>query len=175
MCGISGIVDKNNKAVNKADIEAMNDLIVHRGPDDEGYFFGDNFAFGHRRLSIIDLSPEAHQPMTHDGKYTIAYNGEVYNYIEIKEELRNEGYVFRTKSDTEVILAAYDRWGYDCVKRFNGMWAFAIFDRVKNVVFCSRDRLNLFTIQRSMAGLFSDRRSSSCYCLCMIGMLIKRS
>jgi asparagine synthase (glutamine-hydrolysing) len=143
MCGISGIINRNSKAVDRADIEAMNDLIVHRGPDDEGFFFGDNFAFGHRRLSIIDLSPEAHQPMTHDGKYTIAYNGEVYNYIEIKEELRNEGYVFRTKSDTEVILAAYDRWGYDCVKRFNGMWAFAIFDRVKNVVFCSRDRFGV--------------------------------
>lgn len=143
MCGISGIIDKNRKAVSKSDIKAMNDLIVHRGPDDEGYFFGDNFAFGNRRLSIIDLSSDGHQPMTYNGKYTIAYNGEVYNYLEIKEELLNKGYIFHTKSDTEVILAAYDRWGYDCVKRFNGMWAFAIFDSVKNVIFCSRDRFGV--------------------------------
>lgn len=143
MCGISGIIDKNNKAVSRTDIQAMNDLIVHRGPDDEGYFFGDNFAFGNRRLSIIDLSSDGHQPMTYNGKYTIAYNGEVYNYLEIKEELLNEGYIFHTKSDTEVILAAYDRWGYDCVKRFNGMWAFAIFDSVKNLIFCSRDRFGV--------------------------------
>lgn len=143
MCGISGIIDKNRKAVSKSDIKAMNDLIVHRGPDDEGYFFGDSFAFGNRRLSIIDLSSDGHQPMTYNGKYTIAYNGEVYNYLEIKEELLNKGYIFHTKSDTEVILAAYDRWGYDCVKRFNGMWAFAIFDSVKNVIFCSRDRFGV--------------------------------
>lgn len=143
MCGISGIIDRNNKAVDRADIKAMNDLIVHRGPDNEGYFFGDHFAFGHRRLAIIDLSPEARQPMTYDGKYTIVYNGEVYNYIEIKEKLRNQGYAFQTKSDAEVILAAYEHWGYDCVKRFNGMWAFAIFDRARNVVFCSRDRFGV--------------------------------
>ena len=143
MCGISGIIDKNCKAVSKTDIKAMNDLIVQRGPDDEGYFFGDNFAFGNRRLSIIDLSADGHQPMTYNDKYTIVYNGEVYNYIEIKEELLNEGYIFHTKSDTEVILAAYDRWGYDCIKRFNGMWAFAIFDKLKNVIFCSRDRFGV--------------------------------
>lgn len=142
MCGISGIIDKNNRAVDRADIKAMNDLIAHRGPDGEGFFFADHLAFGHRRLAIIDLSPEAGQPMTR-GTNTIVYNGEVYNYIEIKEELRNEGYAFRTRSDAEVILAAYERWGADCVKRFNGMWAFAIFDRAKNVIFCSRDRFGV--------------------------------
>ncbi len=142
MCGISGIIDKNNKAVSKADIKAMNDLIAHRGPDGEGFLFADNLALGHRRLAIIDLSPEAGQPMTR-GMNTIVYNGEVYNYIEIMEELRNEGYAFRTRSDAEVILAAYERWGADCVKRFNGMWAFAIFDRTKNLIFCSRDRFGV--------------------------------
>src|SRR5664280_71562 len=143
MCGISGIIDKNSQIIGKHEIKKMNDLIVHRGPDDEGYYFGDNFAFGHRRLSIIDVSSYGHQPMTYDNKYTIVYNGEVYNYIEIKEELLKEGYVFHTKSDTEVILASYDRWGSDCVKRFNGMWAFAIFDKEKKIIFCSRDRFGV--------------------------------
>jgi asparagine synthase (glutamine-hydrolysing) len=143
MCGISGIIDKRCKTVDKNEIKKMNELIIHRGPDDEGYYWGDNFAFGHRRLSIIDISSDGHQPMTYDGKYTIIYNGEVYNYIEIKEELLKEGYVFHSKSDTEVILASYDRWGSDCVKRFNGMWAFAIFDKEKRIIFCSRDRFGV--------------------------------
>lgn len=143
MCGISGIIDKNCKIVNSIEIKKMNDLIFHRGPDDEGYFFCDSFAFGHRRLSIIDLSSDAHQPMSYNDKYVIVYNGEVYNYVEIREQLRHEGYVFHTKSDTEVILASYDRWGTDCVKRFNGMWAFAIFDKEKNIIFCSRDRFGV--------------------------------
>jgi asparagine synthase (glutamine-hydrolysing) len=143
MCGISGIIDKSFKIIGKNEIKKMNDLIIHRGPDDEGYFEGDHFSFGHRRLSIIDVSFDGHQPMTYDGKYTIIYNGEVYNYIEIKEELLKKGYVFHTKSDTEVILASYDRWGFDCVKRFNGMWAFAIFDKEKKIIFCSRDRFGV--------------------------------
>ena len=83
MCGISGIINKNKSRVSEQDIREMNDLIVHRGPDDEGYYFGENFAFGHRRLSIIDLSPKGHQPMHYADKYVIIYNGEVYNYIEI--------------------------------------------------------------------------------------------
>lgn len=140
MCGISGIIDKNSKIIPEDEIKQMNDLISHRGPDDEGYFLGNHFAFGHRRLSIIDLSSDAHQPMLYNDKYVIVYNGEVYNYLEIKEELIKLGYVFHTKSDTEVILAAYDQWGFDCVKKFNGMWAFAIFDKEKNIIFCSRDR-----------------------------------
>jgi len=143
MCGISGIIDQSGRAVDRADIQAMNDLIAHRGPDGEGYFFGNQFAFGHRRLAIIDLSPGASQPMTFKGKYTIVYNGEVYNYIELREELMRAGVVFQTRSDVEVILAAYERWGFDCVKRFNGMWAFAIFDSERSLIFCSRDRFGV--------------------------------
>lgn len=143
MCGIAGIINKNNKKVSETEIKTINDLISHRGPDDEGFYFENNFVFGHRRLSILDLSSDGHQPMHYLGKYTITYNGEVYNYLEIKEELIAYGYKFISQSDTEVILASYDKWGEDCVKRFNGMWSFAIHDKEKNVIFCSRDRFGI--------------------------------
>lgn len=143
MCGISGIVNKENESVERNSIKKINDLISHRGPDDEGFFFGKNFAFGHRRLSILDLSSDGHQPMSFKDKFTITYNGEIYNFIEIREELTNYGYSFKSNSDTEVILASYDKWGEDCVKRFNGMWAFAIHDKVKNIIFASRDRFGI--------------------------------
>jgi len=143
MCGITGIIDKNNKKIKKDKIENINKLISHRGPDDEGFCFFDNFAFGHRRLSILDLSADGHQPMHYLDKYTITYNGEVYNYLEIKEELLTYGYKFTSHTDTEVILASYDKWGEACVKKFNGMWAFAIYDKEKNSIFCSRDRFGI--------------------------------
>ena len=143
MCGITGIIDRNNKKINKDKIEKINNLIAHRGPDDEGFFFERNFAFGHRRLSILDLCSDGHQPMHYLDRYTITYNGEVYNYLEIKEELLNYGYKFSSHTDTEVILASYDKWGEACVNRFNGMWAFAIYDKEKNRIFCSRDRFGI--------------------------------
>ena len=87
MCGISGIINENKKKVTESEIKIINDLISHRGPDDEGFYIENNFAFGHRRLSILDLSSDGHQPMHFSDKYTITYNGEVYNYIEIKNEL----------------------------------------------------------------------------------------
>jgi len=143
MCGISGIINKNGSKVNPNEIKKINDLISHRGPDDEGFYFEKNFAFGHRRLSILDLSSDGHQPMHYLDKYTITYNGEVYNYLEIKEELLKDGYEFYSHTDTEVILASYDKWGEDCVNRFNGMWAFAIYDKDKEIIFCSRDRFGI--------------------------------
>jgi asparagine synthase (glutamine-hydrolysing) len=100
-----------------------------------------NMAWGHRRLSIIDLSPLGHQPMSYgDGNYWIVFNGEIFNYIELKKELKDSGYGFATSSDTEVILAAYQRWGFDCTTHFNGDWAFCIYDRIRNILFLSRDR-----------------------------------
>jgi asparagine synthase (glutamine-hydrolysing) len=103
-----------------------------------------NFAFGYRRLSIIDLSAFGHQPMSYNkSNLWIIYNGEVYNYLEIKEELQNDGYSFISKTDTEVILAAYQKWGTECVHHFNGMWAFAIYDKEKQIIFCSRDRFGV--------------------------------
>jgi len=143
MCGISGIINKNKSSVDKKEIQKINDLISHRGPDDEGFYFEKNFAFGHRRLSILDLSSDGHQPMHYLDKYTITYNGEVYNYIEIKKELESFGYSFNSHTDTEVILASYDKWGENCVNKFNGMWAFSIYDREKNILFCSRDRFGI--------------------------------
>jgi len=143
MCGISGVINKTQKVVNKKEIKTMNDLISHRGPDDEGYYFENNFAFGHRRLSILDLGKDGHQPMHYLDRYTITYNGEIYNYIEIREELLNDGYIFNSHTDTEVILASYDKWGENCVNKFNGMWAFAIYDKAKEIIFCSRDRFGI--------------------------------
>jgi len=143
MCGISGIIDKNKKVVKKEEITQINNLISHRGPDDEGIYIEKNFAFGHRRLSILDLSSYGHQPMHYLDKYTITYNGEVYNYLEIKKELIQYGYSFNSNTDTEVILASYDKWGEECVSKFNGMWSFAIYDKVKETIFCSRDRFGV--------------------------------
>ena len=143
MCGISGVVNRDNSVVDREEIARINTLIAHRGPDDEGFYFGENFALGHRRLSILDLSSDGHQPMHYLDRYTITYNGEIYNYIEIKEELQKEGYSFVSHTDTEVILASYDRWQEACVERFNGMWAFAIYDKSKNILFCSRDRFGI--------------------------------
>jgi asparagine synthase (glutamine-hydrolysing) len=152
MCGICGIINTSNQAVESITIKGMNDLVEYRGPDDEGYFLGENFAFGHRRLAIIDLSADGHQPMTYRGRYTIIYNGEVYNYLELKSELGKEGYGFNSKTDTEVIMAAYDKWSTDCVEKFNGMWAFAIYDHENKTIFCSRDRFGIKPIYYSKIG-----------------------
>jgi asparagine synthase (glutamine-hydrolysing) len=143
MCGISGIVNQKNKPVISQEIEMMNNQIVHRGPDGFGFYFGANFAFGHRRLSILDLSEDGKQPMEYHSDLVITYNGEIYNYIELKSELEALGCTFKSKTDTEVILAAYQVWGEKCVSRFNGMWSFAIYDRKENLLFCSRDRFGV--------------------------------
>ena len=143
MCGISGIINKNFSPVSEDEISKMTDLIVHRGPDSEGYFFGNNFAFGNRRLCIIDLSEKGNQPMTYKTRYTITYNGEIYNYLEIRNDLERYGYRFNSETDTEVILAAYDKYGIDCINTFNGMWAFALYDKEQSLIFCSRDRFGV--------------------------------
>lgn len=146
MCGIAGIVNQDGSPVLEEEIKAMTRLIAHRGPDHEGFYFGKDFALGHRRLCIIDLSDLSNQPMKYvgqHGEYVIVYNGEIYNYIEIRDELIAAGYRFSTQSDTEVILAGYDKWGLDCVNRFNGIWAFAIYDQRKNLIFLSRDRFGV--------------------------------
>ena len=127
MCGISLAINTKNNPVTPAQIKAMNDKVSHRGPDDEGFYLGGNFALGHRRLSILDLSPAGHQPMQWK-HWWITFNGEVYNYVELREELRTLGHSFRSGTDTEVIVAAYEQWGTDAFARFNGMWSFAIYD-----------------------------------------------
>lgn len=138
MCGISGIISKNK--IEKEIIEPMTDTIIHRGPDGFGYYYGEKFVFGHRRLSIVDLSDAGHQPMQYLNRYVITFNGEVYNHLELRKELEKNGYVFQSHTDTEVIMASYDFWGADCLNKFNGMWAFVIYDRLKDKYFMSRDR-----------------------------------
>ena len=139
MCGICGIVGPQERL---ARLPAMVAALHHRGPDDAGTYRDGVIALGHTRLSILDLSPAGHQPM-HDasGRLTIVFNGEIYNYLELREELA--GYPFRTQTDTEVILAAYKAWGVDCLRRFNGMWAFAIHDKEQDLLFCARDRIGV--------------------------------
>ena len=138
MCGISGIISK--KRIEKDIIEPMTDTIIHRGPDGFGYYYGEKFVFGHRRLSIVDLSDAGHQPMQYLNRYVITFNGEIYNHLELRKELEKNGYVFQSHTDTEVIMASYDFWGVDCLNKFNGMWAFVIYDRLKDKYFMSRDR-----------------------------------
>ena len=144
MCGIAGIVNKNNETVSMTKLKRMTDIIEHRGPDAQGQWSESAVALGHRRLSIIDLSKESNQPMiSNDCNYVITYNGEVYNYLEIREELKEKGVKFKTSSDTEVILEAYKAYGETCLQRFNGMWAFCIYDKIKNILFISRDRFGV--------------------------------
>ena len=139
MCGISIIISQNNNPISSKLIKDSTDCIEHRGPDGDGFYFGDNFAFGHRRLAIIDLSKDGCQPMDRHN-LVITYNGEIFNYIELREELRNYGFIFETETDTEVILNAYKHWGFECQNRFSGMWSFVIYDPQRKLLFCSRDR-----------------------------------
>jgi asparagine synthase (glutamine-hydrolysing) len=149
MCGINAIVSLNRSndfSQNdlRSRLQLMNCEITHRGPDSEGIHIQDPIAFGFRRLSIIDLHDAANQPMvSNDGNIVLIFNGEIYNYLEIKEELLAKGYKFRTESDTEVIINSYLEYGDECVQKFNGMWAFAIYDFNKKRLFCSRDRFGV--------------------------------
>ena len=145
MCGIAGIVWTDRKRPSPvAEAAVMAETLYHRGPDDGDVFAEGPLALSHRRLSIIDLSTAGRQPMhSGDGSLVIVFNGEIYNYLELREELRRDGHLFHTDTDTEVILEAYRRWGAECVSRFNGMWAFAIYDRRRREVFLSRDRFGI--------------------------------
>ena len=143
MCGISGIINFNKDIVNSNDLKLMIKNMKHRGPDDEGIYIHKNVGFGFVRLSILDLSRAGHQPMySNDGRYVIVYNGEVYNYLELKQELNND-FIFKTKTDTEVVLASYQKWGDKCLDKFNGMFSFVIYDIKKNKVFGARDRYGI--------------------------------
>lgn len=143
MCGIAGIWNFEDRKVQLNDLKRFTDSISHRGPDGAGYQLLDNdcLGLGHRRLSILDLSENGKQPMSYrEEKYWITFNGEIFNFLELRNELHALGYVFRTNTDTEVILASYIHWGIDCLKKFNGMWAFAIYDTDKKNLFLARDR-----------------------------------
>lgn len=144
MCGVIVIVGRQGQPVPAEGLRRATEALVHRGPDDSGEYIAGHVGFGFRRLSIVDLSPGGHQPMTsQDSLLTLVFNGEIYNYVELREELLALGHVFRSSSDTEVLLEAYRQWGPDCVRHFNGMWAFLIHDHRTGMLFGARDRLGV--------------------------------
>lgn len=161
MCGIAGYINKQiGIFAENEKIKAMTDAIKHRGPDAEGQWVHENIAFGHRRLAIIDLDEKSNQPMlSHDGKFVISFNGEIYNYLELKEELKAKGAIFETNSDTEVIMEAYRFYGIECFNMFNGMWAFCLYDIENKKMILCRDRFGikpLYILDRSDVFAFAS-------------------
>ena len=144
MCGIVGQVNFDNSPVSPVILKKMTDVIQHRGPDGEGHWIEGNIGFGHRRLSIIDLSPAGHQPMiSADHRYVLTYNGEIYNFRELRTELEAKGYCFRSQTDSEVVLNALSEWGSDALLKFNGMFALAFWDRKEKRLLLARDRYGI--------------------------------
>ncbi|MBD5781400.1 asparagine synthase (glutamine-hydrolyzing) [Pelagicoccus sp. NFK12] len=146
MCGIAGCWNLNSRPLHRPTMDTFIDTLAHRGPDGRGTFFdvNDSLFLGHRRLSILDLSEEGAQPMrSADKRFVVTFNGEIYNFLEIRQELEAKGHRFHSESDTEVLLTAYQEWGPDCQLKFNGMWAFAIWDKLRCSLFLSRDRFGV--------------------------------
>ena len=144
MCGISGVLSNNPQDISREIIKDMNGTLLHRGPDDTGCFIDKKIAIGHKRLSIIDLSEAAKQPMiSENSRYVITYNGEIYNYKELKELLLMKGHKFRTQSDTEVVLNSFLEWGLDSFNLFNGMFALAVWDKEEEILYIARDRYGI--------------------------------
>lgn len=153
MCGIAGLINTNAEAVSPVVLQRMTDAIAHRGPDGEGHWIEENIGIGHRRLAIIGLSPAGHQPMiSSDYRFVLSYNGEVYNYRELRTELEAKGYWFRSKTDSEVVLYALAEWGTDALLRFNGMFALALWDRKERTLLLARDRYGIKPLYYSHQG-----------------------
>ena len=152
MCGICGVFDFRGGAVQRDLVRKMSNAIRHRGPDGEGLYVCGQIGFGHRRLSIIDLQG-GNQPITNeDDSMAIIFNGEIYNFVELREELEKNGHVFKTRSDTEVILHGYEEWGIDCLNHFNGIFAFAIWDQKQKRLFIARDHIGVKPLYYMVAG-----------------------
>lgn len=144
MCGFVAILGRSGYEVDKRLLVQATERLAHRGPDDAGYFTDGNVGLGFRRLSILDLTEKSNQPFEDiDSRYVIVFNGEIYNYVELRKQLESEGHSFKSSGDTEVLLESYKAWGESCVSRFNGMWAFVIFDKLKRTIFGSRDRFGV--------------------------------
>ncbi|MEO7335526.1 MAG: asparagine synthetase B, partial [Caldimonas sp.] len=144
MCGITGIFDtRGTRPVDRAVLQRMNDAQFHRGPDEGSLHIEPGTGFGHRRLSIIDIATGQQPLFNEDGSVVVIFNGEIYNYQELIPELQAAGHLFHTKSDTEVIVHAWEQWGERCVERFRGMFAFALWDRNRQTLFMARDRLGV--------------------------------
>ena len=163
MCGICGIVDLQRPAEAEV-VRAMLSELRHRGPDGEGFFEAPGIALGHARLAIIDLTDGGRQPFaSDDGALQLLHNGEIFNYVELRAELEQLGHAFRTETDTEVVLRAYEQWGTSCVERFNGMWALALWDDRRRSIFCSRDRFGIkpfvFRLRASRFAFASEPRA----------------
>jgi asparagine synthase (glutamine-hydrolysing) len=139
VCGIAGVISLEKK-VDRSLLEKASRLMIHRGPDDEGFFVQGPVGLAHRRLSIIDLAGGAQPMFNEDHSLVIVFNGEIYNFIDLRSELQSNGHHFATSSDTEVILHSYEEWGTDCVEKFHGMFAFAVYNRKEKSLFLSRDR-----------------------------------
>ena len=153
MCGIAGQYCYQGGRPDRRLLADMSERLAHRGPDGEGTHINRSTGLVHRRLAIIDLSPDGLQPMTNeDSSLWLVFNGEIYNFVELREELAKKGHTFYSKSDTEVILHAYEEWGHDCLARFNGMWAFALWDEKKQELFCARDRFGIKPFYYTTAG-----------------------
>lgn len=153
MCGIAGILNLDGSPASAALVKAMSDALAHRGPDGEGQFIEGAVGLGHRRLAIIDLSPAGRQPMeSGDGRFIISYNGEVYNFQALRTELQGKGHRFRSRSDTEVVLAAWAEWGSRSLARLNGMFAFALWDRRERRLWLARDRYGIKPLYWTKAG-----------------------
>ena len=153
MCGIAGILARDGQVVHEGVLRLMGEAIAHRGPDDDGTHVDGPAGLASRRLAVIDITPAGHQPMaTEDGRYTIVYNGELYNYRELADDLERRGHRFRSHSDTEVVLRAYREWGRSCVELFNGMFALAIWDRDERTLFLARDRYGIKPLYWARAG-----------------------
>ena len=154
MCGVVAILDSSGKPASAVELERMLGTIQHRGPDGSGTWCEvDGVGLGHVRLAVIDLSRDADQPfVSNDGALVLTYNGEIFNYVELRADLAALGHTFRTQSDTEVLLAAYEEWGHDVCSHLNGMWAFAIYDVRRRELFCSRDRFGIKPLYYATVG-----------------------
>ena len=165
MCGIVGVCNLNGVPVEPRLLKSMTDVIAHRGPDGEGHYADGPVGLGHRRLAVIDLSSSGDQPMFNKNRsVSIIYNGEVYNFKELRKVLQDLGYEFRSQSDTEVILHAYEEWGDRCVEQFNGMFAFAIYDQRVHLhlhLGMFEDRLDLRGEQEHTVGVIVIERLDS--------------
>ena len=163
MCGIVGICNFINQPNNDM-VKIMNKKLHHRGPDDEGYFNNKYISFGHKRLSILDIENSKQPMVDQTNGNVLIFNGEIYNFNQIRTELKNIGYKFFTNGDTEVVLNAYKKWGIDCLKKFEGMFAFAIWDNVKKHLFIARDKFGekpfFYTFSKKYGFLFSSEIKS---------------
>ncbi len=144
MCGICGIIKYSGDKIDREAIQGSTEILSKRGPDDYGFWIEDNIGMGHRRLAILDITNAGHQPMiSRNGRYVIVHNGEIYNYNELRRQLKYNIEHWKSNSDTEVILAAFAQWGPECLQKFHGMYAFAIWDRKEKIFFAARDRMGV--------------------------------